>query len=615
MKDRPRRPAPRAAKRPAPPAARPVTRAQWAVVLAAAAVIAMLGVSYRIYDPDLWQHLAVGRSLWRSHAIPHTDVWTWPTYGAPYVLPSWLFRALVWPFYAAGGAWGLAVWRWGTTLAAFGIALATARRMGARGLTAVIAVTWCALLYRQRSMGRPETLASVLLATQMWILESRRRGGRDRSIALVPLTWLWANAHVSWYLPLLLTGFHVLAESLGAARGVPGARPPWRLAGILAASAVACLVNPFGWAALAQPFEYLLFWRHQPLFRMILELGPIVWPAHALDGLAIWMVLAAALAVARVVRGRGDLADLLTYALCFGSALTSQRFLGFLAVAAAPIFARDLSEWTDRWSVPRALRPGWVRAGVAVAALTLGAVPQLTVEPWRPGPGIAWSAFPVRACDWIERHGVRGRMFGAFHQAGYQLWRFWPQRDRLPFMDIHQTGTRADQDLYAACWADDRSWKTLDAKYRFDWVLLPRAALAGQDLIDRLDADTTTWALVFADDAAALDLRRDGPLAGLADGARYTIVPAGERAIPRLNAAFASGAEGRRRMRAELERQARESEWTWRAHSALATLDLAESRWADALTELERTREIEPHAPLLAERLRSARDSLAAPRP
>jgi len=53
-----------------------------------------------------------------------------------------------------------------------------------------------------------------------------------------------------------------------------------------------------------------------------------------------------------------------------------------------------------------------------------------------------------RAGDFIARNGIRGRFFNHFELGGYLLWRFWPERDRLPFMDVHQAGTRRERSAY-----------------------------------------------------------------------------------------------------------------------------------------------------------------------
>jgi len=186
----------------------PLTTRLVAVPVAVAATLVLLAVTYRIDDPDLWQHLTVGRAIWAAHAVPATNVWTWPGYGQPYLVPSWLFRVLLWPFWAAGGLWGLAAWRWITTLAAFALLWRASVRAGARGLVPLLVMVACALVFRQRSQLRPDTLVAVLLALELWLLESRRGGGRVHVAWLVVLGWAWAN----WFpiIKILWTSSYVL---------------------------------------------------------------------------------------------------------------------------------------------------------------------------------------------------------------------------------------------------------------------------------------------------------------------------------------------------------------------------------------------------------------------
>ena len=57
-----------------------------------AALCVLLSVTFTIYDPDIWQHLAVGRAIWQLHRVPATQIWIWPTYGVPDITPSWVLR-------------------------------------------------------------------------------------------------------------------------------------------------------------------------------------------------------------------------------------------------------------------------------------------------------------------------------------------------------------------------------------------------------------------------------------------------------------------------------------------------------------------------------------------
>ena len=230
------------------PSPLPLTHPATLVAAAIAGACILLAVTFRIIDTDFWQHLAVGRALWTTHEIPRIEEWSWPTWGEPAILRSWAFRALLWPFWLAGGSPGLFAWRWLTTALAFGFAWATARRMGARGLAPLAVLVVCALVYRQRSQVRPETLASVLLAFTMWLLAAARDApsGQPRRARrlwwMVGVVWVWANAHISYVLAFALLAIHLIAAHLDAGRGVrrgPAPAALWRVT--LAAAAAALL--------------------------------------------------------------------------------------------------------------------------------------------------------------------------------------------------------------------------------------------------------------------------------------------------------------------------------------------------------------------------------------
>jgi len=492
--------------------------------LVAAALLAALSVTFPLGDPDLWQHLTVGRALWSMHAVPQVNLWTWPTYGQPQVLPSWGFRALLWPFYAAGGVTGLFVWRWLTTLAAFGIAWAAARRMGARGLTPLVVLILCLQVYRVRSQVRPETLVAVLLALQIWLLESHRalrasgpttvagpRTASDPAPWLIVVACVWANVHISYWMGLALTAIHWVAG--GRAPRAPARRG---LGGVLLVSVLVSFLNPFGWRALAEPFQYWFVWRHELIFKLITELGPIDWSVNTLNGLPLVLAGWPLLLAWRARRSGLDLAETLTALLFIGMTLSSQRFIGPLAVVAAPYLARDLEAWVRARSWPAWSAGAWSRAALALAACA-AIVPSGWVIPGlRPGIGIAAEGPPRAACDFIDAHGVRGRAFNQFELGGYLLWRFWPDRGRLPFIDIHQTGTPQDRLLYVGASFDPQAWRDLDQRRHFDWALVKSAPAPGDSTLYILAADTT-WTRVFADPVAAVFVKRGGAAAARAD--------------------------------------------------------------------------------------------------
>ncbi len=577
--------------------------AAWLAAGVAAACI-VLTVAFVLDDPDLWQHLLVGKAIWTLHRVPTTQLWSWPAYGAPDVNYAWGFEALIWPWWRVGGVWGLFAWRALTTVAIFAVAWAAARRMGARGLAPLAALVLCALVYRQRAQIRPESLASLLLALELWILETRRHGGPDRTAWLVPITWIWANVHLTYYLGFLLIGLHLILPQRApgidpageAGSGHPPRPPRRRLMWIALAALALSLANPFGWHALWEPFRFVLQGRQEPLYRVISELGPLDWKLNLTNGLALLLVGWPLLMAWRARRGEFDAVELLTWACFTAQGVLVQKFVGNLAVVAAPYLARDLDAWVRTLQWPRWSASPWARGALAASSCVVLGLPEWTNGATALGVGMRWGSYPVGACDFIATRGVRGRGFNHFRLGGYLLWRFWPESDRLPFMDIHQAGTPALRRGYLQALLSKAGWQALDQRYRFDYVVLARPQAPGDRLPDVLDADSS-WALVFVDDAAALYLRRSGPLASIAAREAYHRLGAGREKLTALSDACGSDSALRIEVASELRKQIAASKTVALSHSFMANLMMAEGRLAGARAELEQSLAIDPRAP------------------
>jgi tetratricopeptide (TPR) repeat protein len=188
------------------------------------------------------------------------------------------------------------------------------------------------------------------------------------------------------------------------------------------------------------------------------------------------------------------------------------------------------------------------------------------------------------------------------------LWRFWPQRDRLPFMDIHQSGHRNDRLLYTASMSDPRVWPRMAARYGFDVALIRRVHARGDQLLNILDADST-WAMVFVDDVAALYVRREGRDRALVGDHAYHVLPGGQAKMAGLETKLGD-AGTRSAFRGELARAVAESDANSSVRSVLATLDLVEGRADSSRVQLELAHAIDPLLPLYHYRLGAAERSL-----
>jgi hypothetical protein len=349
----------------------------------------------------------------------------------------------------------------------------------------------------------------------------------------------------------------------------------------LAAAAIS-FVNPFGWRALWQPFDFFFNLRHELMYRTIKELEPVDWRVYVHTALPFLVVGWPILIVRRALRGSFDRVEIVICALFTTIALSSQRFIGTYAIAAAPFLMRDVDEWVAaiRW-------PAWSAPAAVRATLAITTILAISVAVWiQPGPpfgiGLQWEKYPVRACDFIAATGVRGHGFNNFEYGGYQAWRFWPDRERLPFMTgTPEAATPTDRLLYAGVFARPGAWRALDRIHHFDYVLLKRLQEGDDHLLDVLDADST-WALVFIDDAAAVFVRRGGALEPIAQRYAYRIVPAGLARLDAVGAALVRDPATREQVMDELARQAHGSPWNANAMSLLANIAYVERRYDDA---------------------------------
>ncbi|TMQ69748.1 MAG: hypothetical protein E6K80_10705, partial [Candidatus Eisenbacteria bacterium] len=508
-------------------------------LLAIAAACVVISASYRLYDTDLWHLLAIGRAIDAS-GLPRVDQWTWTSFGKPAFVSSWAFRALLWWLWAASGLWGLFAWRWITTLATFALLFATARRLGARGVSAVVILVLASLLERIRTDIRPETLASVLLALDLWILERDRTSARPtRALGWIPaIACAWANVHISWYLGFVLLGLYGLDARARGSRARAA-----RLALVALAALAASLVNPYGLETLARPFRFALEWRNDPMFAAIDELKPLPWRAALAQGLFVWPILV----LWRARRMGWDVVESGACLVFTALALVSNRSVASLALVAGPFVARDVQDLlvSRRWT--RAAWPFSARAALAATACVALCGPSWARPELPLRVGFRGHSFPEKACDFMATHDVHGRGFNHFHLGGYLAYRFWGRPGRLPFMSTQpELASAEERRLYAAAFQQPEGWRAIQDRYRFDWMLLDREQLGGDQLLDFVDRDSE-WVMVFSDDAAELLVRRDGASGALADRFGYRLIPAGRQgrrqlgelceAHPRLRAA------------------------------------------------------------------------------
>jgi tetratricopeptide (TPR) repeat protein len=202
--------------------------------------------------------------------------------------------------------------------------------------------------------------------------------------------------------------------------------------------------------------------------------------------------------------------------------------------------------------------------------------------------------------------GLEGPVLNTTEYGGYIL---WVRGERhLPIQDTRHLGSNEFRSRFVRARLDPAALDSLLADWGFTHAILeppmdPLDHLAGQ-LFRRPD-----WALVFADDAGLLYVRRDRyPAVSAARTYRFLDPDyAGLGAVAMRAQQDTALARG---LTLELERARRESAWNARASLWLGLLALSRGQPRDALVQFDRVERLAPVTPGLALRQALAHEQL-----
>ncbi len=496
-------------------------RGRWALgggLALAAAWAALQGQS----DPDVWWHLASGRFIVETGAIPRTDPFSYVIAGQPWVCFEWLFDVVLYGAYAAGGFWGVAVLKAAVVI---GAALALFAAGGAGGWAAV----WTAaalIVSRDSLVARPQLADFLGISILLLALRDRRSPGM--MWAWFPaLEALWANLHGG----AALLGAALVGLRAGAALVAGGPRPvdsALRWGGLALAGTAGVCLNPWGWDLFGHLDQALAF----PGLRLIAEWAP---PATWLAPSGFFLAAAAG---AAVLGGRRTIHLALAAALFAAMAAGAARHMPlFMLSAAALCSAAAQARWA--WGAPR----GAGSALLALGVLAAGAAHQ---GGW--GAPAANLLDPMAgAAAFLRAEGITGRMFNSYGAGGPLIWHGTPENG--VFVDGRMIEYGPAHIADAAGWHRPEVWARLEDRWDFDFAVVENT----RGLHTRVLDDSKTWALVYWDDGALVYVKTRARFKTLAQKLRYRELRPGEASFGALAAGLRDPSRAARVM-AEIDR-------------------------------------------------------------
>ena len=335
-------------------------------------------------DNSFLTHLATGRIILDTGSVPSHDPYSFTAAGEPWVVQSWLASALY----------------------------ATAERVAGLGavrvLTGVLAVTVAALAW---TLLRPATsfvlraaAAAVFIGVSggLWAERPLMVGliglacfalaaeGRLDPRWLVPIAWVWVNAHGSFPLGLVFLGVSAVGRRLD---GEPSASEmgalKWGAVGVILGA-----VGPLGPRVLLFPLELL---QRRDVLADVVE-----WQAPSFTSTAQRLFLLQVMLAVVLLARRPSYRSALITATFTGAALLGVRNASVASLLLLPVMAPALDGFGTLRSDDRA-RPArlvGLVAGSGFVLLTAGAFADEDLD---------LRQYPVRSLAYIEANGVDTR--------------------------------------------------------------------------------------------------------------------------------------------------------------------------------------------------------------
>lgn len=449
-------------------------------------------------DPDTPWHYATGLYILSHHTVPTTDPFSWTMHGKPWVTQEWLFEVvLAWlgSHFGFPGIWGfLSLVHAVTVIVLYRVCRSLP---GSNAIAAAVCACLGTLVPLVFWTMRPQVVSYMMFAIFLWILERVRNGAFQALWLVPPLMLIWANAHGSSSIGIVMLLLEVLISffpSLGRLKKLrlpPGAR--LRLLGAAVVGALIGLCNPNTYKA----YTYALLSTNQTMVNNINE-----W--HSPDfhndifkyGLLPFLMITFLILLARWKPL--PMRETLYFGGSFAVMLIYQRFAPYMAISSAlllaPLIADLFRKLLQPHPVVMACNGLLSLAALAYFGTQLPTVKGSVNKHW------STSAYPVYAVDYLQKHHLTQHVLNAYQWGGYLIYRGIPT-----FIDGRTDIFLQGQNVFVDYLAiTDMWWNGPDLidSYKCDVALFP----SGEPVVTFL-VHNPDWRVVYQDATAEILVR------------------------------------------------------------------------------------------------------------
>lgn len=456
----------------------------------------LIGVSLlrKLFDPDVWWHMVVGREVMRQMHIPDHEFYILPRLGEPGEFHEWGFGVFYYLVEHYFGHTGMAI-----ANAAIGCGILLCLYLAAhskekpgwwQSLPVIALALW---VIEPRLNFRPETWLFLLLAAEILLLENYLV--QKKFSWLIPLpffTWLLSQGHPSAVFLIGVFGIYALQAVFSSTEKIKTAGT---LSIVMLAMSGAATLNPYGLHQLLMPF-YML---SNDLLASITEFLPVLETEYATR----FIVIVAVGAVAILLSPQRRLVDILLFLVFTAMTIRYARNIALLGIVTYIPVHNAFTGWIARLETASIHKKAMALFSVSIGIA--GIVMAGANAEW--GVGIYEGNTPYKNAQLIKRLVAQGNILNFFHLGNYLAW----ELDRPVFIDGRNYNNEAVK-LHDAIFRADPGWQNVIQSFDIQIIVTPVTMDFSGEIIPLLTLleNDPDWVLVGREKAGLMFVKNTG---------------------------------------------------------------------------------------------------------
>lgn len=463
---------------------------------------------------DLGRHLKNGQIILEQpetrQGLLKTNFYSFTTPNTSFVNHHWGSGVLFYQIYKLSGFGGLSFFYILLMLGAFALLFSLAQKKAGFKIATFLSLLLIPLI-ASRTEIRPEVFSYFLASLFFWLLSKYQSNQvKFRWLYLIPILGaLWINLHIYFFVGLFLIGLFWLDSLWTFLKRKTNATKFKNLSVILFLTAVASLLNPFGYKALLLPLKifddygYRLVENQSIWFLQNLNFQN---PDFLFFKIA-FAVLIISLALA-IWKNKIKIFWLNVFLITVFSAmaLLAIRNFALFALFALPVCAWWLRLFFDK--KPPIKNQLIIMASIIIFIVSIFNYSHRFSNQNANGLGLIPKI--NKATEFFKQNHLNGPVFNNYDIGGYLIFNLWPEQK--VFVDNRPEAYPADflQDVYIAMQEDNDVWHKQDKIYNFNSIFFYHrdyTPWSQEFLIARLQ--DPKWAPVYVDDFNIIFLKRN----------------------------------------------------------------------------------------------------------